>query len=78
MPLYVCYKLQPLRNPFKKSSCQSHMDILLQKLVSLGRIFAQYDELVKRQYQKVFIAIDQINNSFQTLIQQMTGLTHFF
>ena len=53
------------------------MDILLQKLVSRGRISAQYDELVKKQYQKFFIVIDQINN-FQTLIQQMTGLTHFF
>ena len=52
------------------------MDILLQKLVSRGRISAQYDELVKKQYQKFFIVIDQIN--FQTLIQQMTGLTHFF
>ena len=69
--------MQPLRNPFKKSPCESHMDILLQKLVSLGRISAQYDELVKKQYQKFFIVIDQINN-FQTLIQQMTGLTHFF
>ena len=46
-------------NPAKKSSCESHMDILLKKFVSLGRISARPAELVKKQYQKFFIVIDQ-------------------
>ena len=46
-------------NPAKNSSCESHMDILLKKFVSLGRISAQSAELVKKQYQKCFIMIDQ-------------------
>ena len=55
----VCLNPKYMRNSAKKSSCESHMDILLQKLPSLGRIFARSAELVKKQYQNSFIMIDQ-------------------
>ena len=37
-----------MRNPAKKSSCESQMDILLQKFVTLGKISARSAELVKK------------------------------
>ena len=43
-----------MKNPAKKSSCESQMDIPLQKFASLGRISARSAELVKKQYQKFF------------------------
>ena len=55
-----------VRNPAKKSSCESQMDIPLQKFVSLGRISARYAELVKKQYQKFFIVIDQNQQLFSS------------
>ena len=53
-----------IRNPAKKSSWESQMDTLLQKFVSLGRISARSAELVKKQYQKFFIVIDQNQQLF--------------
>ena len=37
-----------MRNIAKKSSCESHMNVLLQKLVSLGRISARSAEFIKK------------------------------
>ena len=48
-----------IRNSTKMSSFKSHMDILLQKLVHLGRISGRSAESVKKQFQNVFIVIDQ-------------------
>ena len=61
----VCLNLVYMRNPAKKSSCESQMDILLQKFVSLGRISARSAELEK-QYQKFFIVIDQNQQLFSS------------
>ena len=36
----VCFNPMYMRNPAKKSSCESQMDILLQKFVTLGKISA--------------------------------------
>ena len=55
-----------MKNPAKKSSCESQMNILLQKFVSLGRIPARSAELVKKQYQKFFIVIDQNQQLFSS------------
>ena len=62
----VCLNPMYMRNLAKKSSCESHMDTLLQKLVSLGRIFARSTELVKKQYQKFFIMVDQNQHLFSS------------
>ena len=51
-------------NPLYEKSCESHMNILLQKLVSLGRISARSTELIKKQYQKFFIVVDQNQHLF--------------
>ena len=55
-----------MRNIAKKSSCESHMNVLLQKLVSLGRISARSTEFIKKQYQKFFIVIDQNQHLFSS------------
>ena len=55
----VCPNPLYIRNPTKMISFKSHMDILLQKLVHPGRISARSAELVKKQFQKFFIVIDQ-------------------
>ena len=55
----VCPSPLYIRNPTKMISFKSHMDILLQKLVHPGRISARSAELVKKQFQKFFIVIDQ-------------------
>ena len=44
----VCFNPMYMRNPAKKSSCESQMDILLQKFVTLGKISARSAELVKK------------------------------
>ena len=44
----VCLNPLYMRNPAKKSSCEPHMNILLQKHVSLVRISARSAELVKK------------------------------
>ena len=44
----VCFNPMYMRNPAKKSSCESQMDILLQKFVTLGKISAGSAELVKK------------------------------
>ena len=62
----VCHNPTYLGNPAKKSSCESHMGILLQKFVSLGRLSAQSAELVKKQYQKFSIVSDQNPQSFSS------------
>ena len=56
-----------MSNPAKNSSCESEMDILLQKFVSLGRISAQSAELVKKQYYQFFIVTDQNQQLFSSL-----------
>ena len=55
----ICLNPIHMRNLAKKSSSKSHMIILLQNLMSRGRISAPSAELVKKQYQKFFIVIDQ-------------------
>ena len=62
----VCLNPVYVRNPAKKSSCESQMDILLQKFISLGRISARSAELVKKQYQTFFIIIDQNHQLFSS------------
>ena len=74
-----------MRNPVKKSSFESHMDILLQKLVSLRRICPRSAELVKKQYEKFFVLIGQnqqlfssfnpTNDRVDTLFYEIMGLS---
>ena len=56
-----------MSNPAKKSSCESQIEILLQKFVSLGRISARSAELVRKQYYQFFIVIDQNQQLFSSL-----------
>ena len=55
----ICLNPIYMRNLAKKSSSKSHMIILLQNVMSRGRTSAPSAELVKKQYQKFFIVIDQ-------------------
>ena len=73
----VCLNLVYMRNPAKKSSCESQMDILLQKFVSLGRISARSAELEK-QYQKFFIVIDQNQQLFSSFNPTNDGVDTLF
>ena len=50
-----------------KNSCESHIDIILWKLVSPGRISAQCAKFVKKEFQKFFIVIDQNKLLFSSL-----------
>ena len=62
----VCLNSLYMRNIAKKSSCESHMNVPVQKLVSLGRISARSTEFIKKQYQKFFIVIDQNQHLFSS------------
>ena len=62
----VCLNPIYMRNLAKMSSCESHMDIFLQKRVSLSRISARSAELVKKQYQKFFVMVDQNQQLFSS------------
>ena len=73
----VCLNLVYVRNPAKKSSCESQMDILLQKFVSLGRISARSAELEK-QYEKFFIVIDQNQQLFSSFNPTNDGVDTLF
>ena len=65
----VCLNSLYMRNIAKKSSCESHMNVPVQKLVSLGRISARSTEFIKKQYQKFFIVIDQNQHLFSSFNQ---------
>ena len=79
----LCPNPMYMRNLAKKSSCESHMDTLLQKLASLGRISGGSAELVKKQCLNCFVLIDQkqqlfssfdpTNNRVDTLFYETTG-----
>lgn len=53
-----------MSNPAKRNSCETHMGILLQKVVSLGRISAKSAELVKEEHKKFFHIVDQNQQLF--------------
>ena len=74
----VCLNPMYMRNPAKKSSYESYMDILLQKLVCLGRTSARSAELVKKQYRKFFIVVDQNQQLFSSFNPKNDRVDTFF
>lgn len=74
----VCFNPLYMGNHARRSSCENHIKVILQKMVSIGRISGKFAELVKKEYVKFFEVVDQNLQSFSGFDPSKERVDTFF